>query len=87
MAVRTTGYFGNIFKFKVYIPLCGTGNEDVNDTECLSVDPVMRAITGKKDKGKQAASTITISYSLIRKYCKKNQRKSVSGLHVFEQIT
>ena len=31
------------------------GYEDVNDAERLSVDPVMRAITGKKDKGKQAA--------------------------------
>ena len=31
--------------------------DDVNDAERLSVDPVMRAITGKKDKGKQAAST------------------------------
>jgi len=29
--------------------------EDVNDAERLSVDPVMRTITGKKDKGKQAA--------------------------------
>jgi hypothetical protein len=43
-----------------FIPLCGTGYEDVNDAERLSVDPVMRAITGKKDKGKQAASTNTI---------------------------
>ena len=34
--------------------------EDVNDAERLSVDPVMRAITGKKDTGKQAASTNTI---------------------------
>ncbi len=33
------------------------GYEDVNDAERLSVDPVMRAITGKKDKGKQAASS------------------------------
>jgi len=30
------------------------GYEDVNDTERLSVDPVMRAITGKKDNSKQA---------------------------------
>jgi len=36
------------------------GYEDVNDAERLSVDPVMRAITGKKDKGKQAASTNTM---------------------------
>ena len=36
------------------------GYEDVNDAERLSVDPVMRAITGKKDNGKQAASTNTI---------------------------
>jgi len=36
------------------------GYEDVNDAERLSVDPVMRAITGKKDTGKLAASTNTI---------------------------
>jgi len=36
------------------------GYEDVNDAEILSVDPVMRAITGKKDKGKQAASANTM---------------------------
>ena len=34
--------------------------EDVNDAEQLSVDPIMRAITGKKDKGKQAASANTM---------------------------
>ena len=32
------------------------GHEDVNDAERLSFDPVIRAITGKKDNGKQAAS-------------------------------
>jgi hypothetical protein len=36
------------------------GYEDVNDAELLSVDPIMRAITGKKDKDKQAASTNTM---------------------------
>ena len=36
------------------------GYEDVNDAERLSVDPVMRAITGKKDNGKHAASTNTM---------------------------
>lgn len=36
------------------------GYEDVNDAEQLSVDTVMWAITGKRDKGKQAASTNTI---------------------------
>ena len=36
------------------------GYEDVNDAERLSVDPVMRAITGKKDNGKQDASTNTM---------------------------
>ncbi len=36
------------------------GYEDVNDAERLSVDPVMRAITGKKDKGKQAARANTM---------------------------
>jgi hypothetical protein len=36
------------------------GYEDVNDAEQLSIDPVMRAITGKKDKVKQAASANTV---------------------------
>ena len=36
------------------------GYEDVNNAERLPVDPVMWAITGKKDKGKQAASTNTM---------------------------
>jgi hypothetical protein len=36
------------------------GYEDVNDAERLSIDPVMRAITGKKDKGRQAASANTM---------------------------
>ena len=36
------------------------GYEDVNDAARLSIDPVMRAITGKKDKDKQAASANTI---------------------------
>ena len=36
------------------------GYEDVNGAERLSVDPVMRAITGKKDNGKQAASANTM---------------------------
>ena len=36
------------------------GYEDVNDAERLSIDPVMRAITGKKDKGKQTGSANTI---------------------------
>jgi len=36
------------------------GYEDVNDAERLSVDPVMRAITGKKAPNKQAASVNTI---------------------------
>ena len=38
------------------------GYEDVNDAERLSVDPVMRAITGKKDKGKQAARANTMGH-------------------------
>ena len=36
------------------------GYKDVNDAGRLSVDPVMRAITGKNDNGKQAASANTI---------------------------
>ena len=36
--------------------------EDVNDAERLSIDPVMRAITRKKDKGKQATSTKTMGH-------------------------
>ncbi len=34
--------------------------EDVNDAKQLSIDPVMRAITGKKDKGKKTTSTNTM---------------------------
>ena len=37
-----------------------TGYEDVNDAQRLSIDPVMRVITGKKHRGKNAASTNTI---------------------------
>ena len=36
------------------------GYEDVNDAERLSIDPVMRIITVKKEKGKQAASANTV---------------------------
>ena len=36
------------------------GYEDVNDAGRLSVDPVMRAITGKNDNGKQAANANTM---------------------------
>lgn len=36
------------------------GYEDVNDAERLSVDPVMRAITGKLNKGKNSASANTM---------------------------
>ena len=36
------------------------GYEDVNDAERLSVDPVMRAITGKKEQGQQVARTNTM---------------------------
>ena len=36
------------------------GYEDVNNAQRLSLDPVMRAITGKKDKDKHAASANTI---------------------------
>ena len=36
------------------------GYEDVNDAEQLSIDPVMRAITVKKDNCKQAACSNTI---------------------------
>ena len=36
------------------------GYEDVNDAERLSVDPVMRALTGKRSPNKQAASVNTM---------------------------
>ncbi|MBN1293554.1 MAG: transposase [Candidatus Latescibacteria bacterium] len=36
------------------------GYEDVNDAERLSLDPVMRAITGKKDSCRQAANANTM---------------------------
>jgi len=37
-----------------------TGYEDVNDVQRLSLDPVMRTITGKKNRGKNAASANAI---------------------------
>ncbi len=40
--------------------LMGVLSLNFMDAERLSVDPVMRAITGKKDNGKQAASSNTI---------------------------
>ena len=50
-----------LLRQSIYSRLAGLADyEDVNDAERLSVDPVMRAITGKKDKGKQAASANTI---------------------------
>jgi len=48
----------SLLRQSVYSRLAGY--EDVNDAERLSIDPVMRAITGKKDNGKQAASSNTI---------------------------
>ena len=48
----------NLLRQSIYSRLAGY--DDVNDAERLSVDPVMRAITGKKHPGKQAASTNTI---------------------------
>jgi len=45
----------NLLRQSVYSRLAGY--EDVNDAQRLSVDPVMRAVTGKK---KNAASTNTI---------------------------
>jgi hypothetical protein len=47
----------NLLRQSVYIRLAGY--EDVNDAQRLSVDPVMRAVTGKK-KRKNAASINTI---------------------------
>ena len=41
----------------VYPESFGTGYKDVNDAERLSLNPVMRVITGKKDNDKQAASS------------------------------
>ena len=36
------------------------GDEDVNDAERLSVDPVMRAISGKRVPKKQAAARLHV---------------------------
>ena len=60
------------------------GYEDVNDAELLSVDPVMRAITGKKDTGKQAASANTIGrlrliYWLSRRISETCRKSMVIG--------
>ncbi len=62
------------------------GYEDVNDAERLSVDPVIRVITGKKDNGKHAASANTIGrfetdiliqrhIHVVGGYCSKCQKK------------
>jgi hypothetical protein len=47
----------NLLRQSVYSRLAGY--EDVNDAQRLSVDPVMRAVTGKK-KRKNAASVNTV---------------------------
>ncbi len=48
----------SLLRQSVYSRLAGY--EDVNDAERLSLDPVMRVITGKKYRGKNAASANTI---------------------------
>jgi len=47
----------NLLRQSVYSRLAGY--EDVNDAQRLSVDPVMRAVTGKKRR-KNAASVNTV---------------------------
>jgi len=47
-----------LLRQSVFSRLAGYG--DVNDAERLSIDPVMQAITGKKERGKQAANANTI---------------------------
>lgn len=55
-------YFLSILSRNKYCgtELFGTGYEVVYDAERLSLNPVMRVITGKKDNDKQAASSNTI---------------------------
>ena len=48
----------SLLRQSVYSRLAGY--EDVNDAQRLSLDPVMRTITGKKHRGKNAASANTI---------------------------
>jgi hypothetical protein len=48
----------NLLRQSVYSRLAGY--EDVNDAQRLSIDPVMRAVTGKKKKKKNAAGVNTI---------------------------
>ncbi len=53
----------SLLRQSVYIRLAGY--EDVNDAQRLSLDPVMRVITGKKHRGKNAArpNTATLSHN------------------------
>lgn len=57
------------------------GYEDVNDAERLSVDPVIRVITGKKDNGKHAASANTIGRFETDVLIQQENLKSLSELN------
>ena len=54
----------SLLRQSVYSRLAGY--EDVNDAERLSIDPVMRAITGKKDKSKKAVPEAGSEYKYDR---------------------
>ena len=58
LAVIPQHAMATLLRQSIYSRLAGY--EDVNDAERLSVDPVMRAITGKKAPNKQAASVNTM---------------------------
>ena len=57
------------------------GYEDVNDAGRLSVDPVMRAITGKNDNGKHAASANTMGRFETEIMTKQENLSSLSDIN------
>ena len=58
LAVTSQHAMATLLRQSIYSRLAGY--EDVNDAERLSVDPVMRALTGEKAPNKQAASDNTM---------------------------
>ena len=57
------------------------GYEDVNDAGRLSVDPVMRAITGKNGNGKQAASANTMGRFETEIMTQRENLRSLSDIN------
>ena len=69
----------SLLRQSVYSRLAGY--EDVNDAERLSLDPVMRVITGKKHRGKNAASANTIGRFETDILIQQKNFDSMSGIN------